>query len=71
MTTTAVLTKELRTELELAIVEIARLVKEEHEFEAIEKAKAICDTLRELRQDTEVESVRDRLVEATDNLITV
>ncbi|MEO5337701.1 MAG: hypothetical protein H7841_12525 [Magnetospirillum sp. WYHS-4] len=63
------MTDDLQTELEFTLVEIARLVEDEQEFEAMAKAKAVCDTLRGLRQGPEVDALRARLVEVADVLL--
>lgn len=63
------MTETLRQDLEFTLVEIAKLIEDEQEFAAIEKAKAVCDTLRALRQGPEVEEIRGRLVEVADFFI--
>jgi thiamine biosynthesis protein ThiC len=63
------LTDELRSVLEFQIVEVAQLIESEQELEAMEKAKAVCDTLRTLRPGPEVDEVRERLVETADYLL--
>lgn len=63
------LTDELRSVLEFQIVEVAQLIEAENELEAMEKAKAVCDTLRTLRPGPEVDEVRERLVETADYLL--
>lgn len=60
-----VLTSSLQDDLTMEIVEIARLLEQDHEFEAIEKAKIVCDTLDAFQQDSDVEEIRNFMNEAT------
>ena len=66
MAETTVLTESLRDDLEMTIVEIARMLEEGQEFEATEKAKSVCDTLRSLEQSAEVDEIRSFMNETTD-----
>ncbi len=64
-----VLTEALRDEIEATLVEVSRLLDDGHEFEAMEKAKAVCDTLDTLRQDDEVAEIRAFIDELTEDLL--
>lgn len=66
MTNPPVLTEDMRDEMELTMVEITRLIEQGREFEAMEKAKAVCDTLDSLEQDSDVEEIRTFMLEVTD-----
>ena len=63
--TPPVMTSSLQDDLTMEIVEIARLLEQDQEFEATEKAKIVCETLDALEQNSDVEEIRNFMNEAT------
>ena len=60
---------ELETDLEFAIVNIARLIEEGHELEAVEEAKAVCDTLATEDLGEDAQAIHAQMAEFGDYLM--
>lgn len=63
------MTKEMKINLDASVDEISDLINGEQEFEAMVRAKAVCDILKELDPGSEVQAVAEHLVQVADSFL--
>lgn len=59
----------MSVDLEFAVANIARLIEDGHELDAMEEAKAVCDTLATQDLGEEAQAIRAQMVEMGDYLM--
>jgi|GEM_PF-2744368 len=59
----------MSTDLEFAIVNIARLIEDGHELEAMEEAMAVCDDLKSQGVNEDTQAIHAQMSEFSDFLM--
>lgn len=59
----------MSTDLEFAIVNIARLIEDGHELEAMEQAQAVCEDLKSQGVNEDTQAIQAQMAEFSDFLM--